>query len=69
MFLLSNMVGNRQFSVLSDNEVVKCQGHIEGILPKSPYLPCVSMAGRALLAGPHRCVSHHEDRKPVWVLG
>ena len=27
--------------------------HIEGILPKGPYLPCVSMAGRALLAGYH----------------
>ena len=26
----------------------------EGILPKGPYLPCVSMAGRALLAGYHR---------------
>ena len=25
--------------------------YIEGILPKVPYLPCVSMAGRALLAG------------------
>ena len=25
--------------------------HIEGILPKGPYLPCVSMAGWALLAG------------------
>ena len=25
--------------------------HAEGILPKGPYLPCVSMAGRALLAG------------------
>ena len=25
--------------------------HIEGILPKGPYLPCVSMAVRALLAG------------------
>ena len=24
---------------------------IEGILPKGPYLPCASMAGRALLAG------------------
>ena len=24
--------------------------YIEGILPKGPYLPCVSMAGRALLA-------------------
>ena len=29
--------------------------HIEGILPKGPYLPCVSMAGRALLAGYPRC--------------
>ena len=28
--------------------------HSEGILPKGPYLPCVSMAGRALLAGYHR---------------
>ena len=28
--------------------------HFEGILPKGPYLPCVSMAGRALLAGYHR---------------
>ena len=26
----------------------------EGILPKGPYLPCLSMAGRALLAGYHR---------------
>ena len=26
----------------------------KGILPKGPYLPCVSMAGRALLAGYHR---------------
>ena len=25
--------------------------HIEGILSKGPYLPCVSMAGRAILAG------------------
>ena len=25
--------------------------YIEGILPKGPYLPCVSMAGRAPLAG------------------
>ena len=28
--------------------------YLEGILPKGPYLPCVSMAGRALLAGYHR---------------
>ena len=31
--------------------------HIEGILPKGPYLPCVSMAGRALLAGYPRYLS------------
>ena len=28
--------------------------YLEGILPKGPYQPCVSMAGRALLAGYHR---------------
>ena len=28
--------------------------YFEGILPKGPYLPCVSMAGRALLAGYHQ---------------
>ena len=28
-----------------------CLPYIEGILQKGPYLPCVSMAGRALLAG------------------
>ena len=31
-----------------------CNKHIKGILPKGPYRPCVSMAGRALLAGYHR---------------
>ena len=34
------------------------EGHLhwyyEGILPKGPYLSCVSMAGRALFAGYHR---------------
>ena len=33
------------------------QWHFEGILPKGPYLPCVSMAGRALLAGYPRFVT------------
>ena len=32
------------------------QADIEGILPKAPYLPCVSMAGRTLLAVYHRYV-------------
>ena len=31
--------------------------HIDGILPKGPYLPCLRMKDRALLAGYHRyCV-------------
>ena len=33
--------------------VVLCQ-YFEGLLPKGPYLPCLSMASRALLAGYHR---------------
>ena len=33
--------------------------HIEGIQPKGPYLPCVSMAGRALLAGCPRYIRQH----------
>ena len=33
--------------------------YIEGILPKRPYLPCVSMARRALLAGYHRYLVIH----------
>ena len=40
---------------------------IEGILPKGPYLPCVSMAGRALLAGYHHnvfCEQFH--KKSSW---
>ena len=39
----------------SDDPVQWCI-YIEGILPKGPYLPCESMAGRALLAGYHRYV-------------
>ena len=35
-------------------------GGIEGILPKGPYLPCVSMAGRALLAGYLRSMVCHQ---------
>ena len=33
--------------------------HIDGILPKGPYPPCVSMADRALLAGYSRYVLRH----------
>ena len=44
--------------------------HIEGILPKGPYLPCVSMAGRALLAGYPRHVwpKHYVYIRYVMVL-
>ena len=34
--------------------------HIESILPKGPYLPCVSMTGRALLTGFPRHVCYNE---------
>ena len=30
--------------------------HVDGILPKWPYPPCLRMANSALLAGYHRCV-------------
>ena len=30
--------------------------YFEGILSKGPYLPCVSMVGRALLTGYHRFI-------------
>ena len=36
--------------------------YIEGILPKGPYLPCVSMAGRVLSAGYHRYI-----KKTAWL--
>ena len=35
-------------------KILTCDREIKGILPKGPYMPCVSMAGRALLAGYHR---------------
>ena len=40
--------------------------HIEGILPKGPYLPCVSMAGRVLSAGYHRYVRHETNRNKIF---
>ena len=39
--------------------------YIEGILAKGPYLPCVIMAGRALLAGYHRYMDHENFR--IWI--
>ena len=40
-----------------------CRPYIEGILPKGPYLPCVSMAGRALLAGYPRYIGAAFERR------
>ena len=34
---------------------IMSSSQVESILPKGPYLPCESMAGRALLAGNPRC--------------
>ena len=42
--------------------------YIEGILPKGPYLPCICMAGRALLAGYHRHVFHSTGPSLVQLL-
>ena len=39
--------------------------YIKGILPKGPYLPCVSMAGRALWAGYHRHVQWQKSKISV----
>ena len=39
--------------------------HFEGILPKGPYLPCVSMAGRTLLAVNHRLLVRPVLNKPI----
>ena len=43
-----------------DNDT--CRIHIEGMLPKGPYLPCVIMAGRALLAGYPRYQSKNSQK-------
>ena len=37
----------------SEYEMQMMKAYNEGILPKGPYLPCVSMAGRVLLVGYH----------------
>ena len=34
------------------------QRHVQGILPKRPYPPCLRMADRALLAGYPRCMGN-----------
>ena len=47
---------------------IQGDGHYEGILPKEPYLPCVSMAGRALLAGYPRLGMLDSRRKYLQML-
>ena len=42
---------------------------IEGILPKGPYLPCVSMAGRALLAGYPRYYDYQKANELHLITG
>ena len=56
---INNWVNNREAGDLRRHRghfdvSVMTISQIEGILPKGPYLPCVSMADRALLAGYHR---------------
>ena len=41
-------------SIPCGSTIVRSITYYESILPKGPYLPCVSMLGRALLAGYHR---------------
>ena len=33
--------------------------HVDGILPKGPYPPCLRMADRSLLAGYPRCIAQN----------
>ena len=42
--------------------------YFEGILPKGPYLQCVSMAGRALLAGYHQFQGSMQFRQTALTL-
>ena len=55
-FDIQHLIVAPKNNVLIDRGQVtqNCASKLEGILPKGPYLLCVSMAGRALLAGYHR---------------
>ena len=44
------------------------KANVESILPKGPYVPCVSIAGRALLAGYHRYHSNYRKMKDCKTL-
>ena len=44
---------------------IECWSHINGILPKGPYPPCLRMADRALLAGYPRYI---QDRNLVIIV-
>ena len=43
--------GSQYQGITVQNGFILLVLHIKGILPKGPYLPCISMAGRALLVG------------------
>ena len=47
---------HKSFDDGCENEINVSQDDSEGILPKGPYLPCVSMTGRPLLAGHPRII-------------
>ena len=55
------------FKYGDDNTLPTEVRDFEGILPKGPYLPCVSMAGRAILAGYHRLRVYDNEMSWGWV--
>ena len=62
--IINQMVNNTLKSYHFSNEL---SPYIEGILPKWPYLPCVSM-GMALLAGYHWYNSCNNCDVQIWFL-
>ena len=57
-------------SGIDSSDVVQ-SGHkslfdFDGILPKGPYLPCLCMADRALLAGYPRCMFDRSHGSTLW---
>ena len=60
--LLVNMAPEEHIWVTREMGAVFHDTYIKGILPKGPYLPCVSMAGWAFLAGYPRHVTQGQDQ-------
>ena len=46
---------------------LQSQPHIDGILPKGPYPPCLRMADRALLAGYPQSIPWDNELRKSWV--